>query len=205
MSVLPASAELLTTGEAARVCAVDPRTIARWVDQGLVPSHRTAGGRRRVLRADFVAFLRERGIPVLGGEPPVPRIAVVDDDPVVVRTLLRLLKRLRPNAAYETADNGFQAGAILASFRPHLVFLDLVMPGLSGVAVCKHIRATPGLARTAVVIISGHLTADMRAQLGGADRIISKPFTTEDIAAAVDEFVGDARAREPAGATAHGR
>jgi excisionase family DNA binding protein len=182
------SGTLLTTGQAAKLCAVDPRTIARWADAGLLRSHRTAGGRRRLLRSDLLDFMREHGMPVLAHEPPHrPRIAVIDDDARMVRALLRALARTVPSADCRSARDGFSAGALLASFLPELVFLDLVMPGLSGIEVCEHIRSTPELASTAVVIISGHLSDARRTYLSavGADRFISKPFSLGDVESAV--------------------
>ena len=199
MSVLPETpgmserpSPLLTTGQAARLCAVDPRTIARWADAGLVLSHRTAGGRRRMLRSDLRAFMRDHGMPVVGDDPAHPvRIAVVDDDARVVKVLLRVLGRIAPGADCRSARDGFSAGALVTSFQPELVFLDIVMPGLSGVEVCEHIRSTPGLAATAVVIVSGNLSDKLRTRLTacGANRFIPKPFSAVDIESAVADLV----------------
>jgi excisionase family DNA binding protein len=181
---------LLTTGQASELCAVDPRTIARWADLGLIRSHRTAGGRRRILSSDLRDFMRARGMPVLAVDPPHrTRIAVVDDDRAVVKALLRMLSRVAPGADCRSAYDGFSAGALLTSFRPDIVFLDIVMPGLSGVEVCEHIRAKPELQRTSVVIISGHLTAALRLRLtaAGAVRFLEKPLNLADIASALVE------------------
>jgi excisionase family DNA binding protein len=193
-----AGSALVTTGQAARLCAVTPRTIARWVDAGLVRSHRTAGGRRRMLRSDVLAFMRQHGMPM---PATGARIAVVDDDPQIVRSLRRALVRLVPGADCRTAHDGFTAGALLTSFRPDLVFLDVVMPGLSGVEVCQYIRSTPELTHTAIAIISGHLTDELRARLVavGADRIIAKPFTTADVEAALAAHVLTSTAAEREG------
>jgi len=189
---------LLTTGQASKLCAVDPRTIARWADAGLLRSHRTAGGRRRLLRSDLVAFMRAHGMPVLGHDRAHQvRIAVVDDDTRVVKVLLRALARIVPGAECRSAHDGFSAGALITSFHPDLVFLDIVLPGVSGVEVCEHIRSTPQLAGTAVVILSGHLSDKLRTRLTacGASRFISKPFGARDIEAAVAELVPDSMAR----------
>jgi len=194
-SAVPVSAysgTLLTTGQAAKLCAVAPRTISRWVDAGLVPSHRTAGGRRRMLRSDLLDFMRAHGMPVLANDPSdQTRIAVVDDDAHVVRSLLRTLSRIVPGADCRSAHDGFSAGALVTSFRPNLVFLDVVMPGMSGLEVCEHVRSTPDLAGTAIAIVSGHLSDELRTRLTavGADRFIAKPFSAGDIESAVAEFV----------------
>jgi CheY-like chemotaxis protein len=131
-------------------------------------------------------------MPILEDESSSPpRIAVVDDDPLIVRAVLRILARTVPDAECRSAHDGFSAGALLTSFRPELVFLDVVMPGMSGGDVCAHIRATPELAGTAVVIVSAHLTAKLERELlaVGADRLIAKPFRAADIESAVAELV----------------
>lgn len=181
---------VLGTGDAARLCAVDPRTIARWIDAGLIRSHRTAGGRRRVRRSDLLAFMQGRGMPL-----PAPtsdaRIAVIDDDVAFVRALMRTLRRVAPGAECREAYDGFSGGALVASFQPHILFLDVVMPGVSGVDVCKHIRANQALAEIAIVIISGELTGDLRARLAaaGANRCIQKPFSRSDLSLALTDFL----------------
>jgi excisionase family DNA binding protein len=189
---------VLTTGQAARLCAVDPKTIARWADAGHLRSHRTAGGRRRMLACDIRAFMRDHGMPSVGDDPAQRvRIAVVDDDPRVVKVLMRALARIVPGADCESARDGFSAGALVTSFQPDLVFLDIVMPGISGIEVCEHIRSTPGLAATAVVIVSGNLSDKLRTRLtaSGANRFISKPFSANDIASAVTDLLPAAATR----------
>jgi excisionase family DNA binding protein len=185
--------DLLTTGQAAALCGVDPKTIARWGDAGLVPTHRTAGGRRRMRREDLLAFLRRQGMPVLARrEAAPPRILVVDDEEMVVRSLERILTRAFPTAHLQHAYNGFEAGLRVAADRPDLVLLDVVMPGVSGVDVCAAIRSQRSLAHTRVVVVSGHLGPVVRAQLTavGADAFVAKPFTPKELLAVVEPFIG---------------
>jgi CheY-like chemotaxis protein len=132
------------------------------------------------------------------------RIAVIDDAPQLVRALLRTLARIIPGADFRSAQDGFSSGALLTSFLPNLVFLDIVMPGLSGIEICEHIRSTPELAGTVVVIVSGHLSDDLRRRLAtvGADRFISKPFSPNDIKSAVAEFVKTSTAAAAVNSTA---
>lgn len=187
------SGELLTTGQAAVLCGVDARTVARWADAGRVPTHRTAGGRRRIRRVDLLAFLRRQGMPVLSAPDQGPRFLVVDDEELVVRSLERILSRAWPKAHIACAYNGFEAGLRVAADRPDLVLLDVVMPGVSGVEVCAAIRAQPSLAHTRVLVVSGHLGPAMRSQLTsvGADGFVAKPFTPKELVAAVDRFVAE--------------
>lgn len=142
-------------------------------------------------RSDLLDFMNEHGMSTLAHEASrQTRIAVVDDEPAIVRALLRTLASVAPTAECRSAHDGFSAGALVASFQPDLVFLDVVMPGMSGVDVCAHIRRSPALRDTAIVVVSGYLTDDLRARLraAGADGFIDKPFTRREIQAAVADL-----------------
>ncbi len=150
-----------------------------------------------MLHSDLVTFMRDHGMPAMAHHKPHrPRIAVVDDDVQVIGALLRILSRIAPGADIRSAHDRFSAGVLLASFHPELVLLDIVMPGLSGVEVCERIKSTPELRGTAVVIVSAHISVEVRARLTavGADGFISKPFATTDIEAAVASFAGTSKA-----------
>jgi CheY-like chemotaxis protein len=149
-----------------------------------------------MFRSDLVAFMRDHGMPLLGHDAAHPgRIAVIDDEHSVVSALLRILSRVAPGSECRSAHDGFSAGALLSSFHPDLVFLDILMPGLSGIEVCEHIRATPDLRGTSVVIVSAHLNASVRARLAkaGADRCIEKPCSIPEIKSAVADFLSHRR------------
>ncbi|MEM6960656.1 MAG: response regulator [Myxococcota bacterium] len=162
------SGAALTTGQAALLCGVDRRTVARWADAGIVPSFRTAGGRRRIARADIVAFMRKSGIPVppevATQDPEAPRIAVCDSNGKLTSTLPTAIRAVCPRAVVRSANDAFSAGVLVASFAPDVVFLDLIMPGLGGVDVCQNIRTWPPLRGVKIVIISEHITEGVRQQ-----------------------------------------
>jgi DNA-binding response OmpR family regulator len=114
------------------------------------------------------------------------RTALIDDNATLVRALTLMLGWIAPNAECRTASDGFSRDALVGSFRPQLIVLDVVMPGVSGRQVGEHIRSNPTLADIAVVIISVKLTDDLRARwaAAGADRFSQKPFSGGDLGAA---------------------
>ncbi len=151
-------------------------------------------------RGDLIALMHEHGMVPPGARPEALRVAVIDDDPLLVRSSSRALRRAFPAAQLGTALNGFAAGVLMAELRPHVVLLDVVMPGLSGVEVCSQIRSTPSLVDTRVIIVSGHVDRKLQAELVavGADHFVHKPFTGAVLVAAVRAVLPEALLAERA-------
>ena len=80
------------------------------------------------------------------------RVLIAEDEESIVASLEFLMR----HAGFETrvARDGDTALAALADFRPHLVVLDLMLPGRSGFDVCRAIRADPQLAATRVLMLT---------------------------------------------------
>jgi len=85
-------------------------------------------------------------------EPAPSKVLVVDDTPQNVKLLADLLGV--KGFAVATAVNGEEALAKVASERPDLVLLDVMMPGLSGYDVCRRLRADPETALLPVVLVT---------------------------------------------------
>lgn len=192
--------DVLSTHDVADYCGVSPRTVLRWVDAGVLPGFQTGGGRRRVQRSDLIHFMRGRGM-VLPADlaPDRRRVAIIDDDLLHVQTLRRSLQSMAPGLEIRTATDGFSAGALVFSFVPHLVFLDLVMPGMDGFEVCRRIRSEPALESTGVVVVTGHVTAPVEARLLelGADLVVAKPFRRVALEPILERFVPQGLAKRP--------
>src|ERR1700738_3144427 len=110
------------------------------------------------------------------------RILVVDDDPMVATTVQRVLRPegYKVDVALSGADALEQAGAQ----RPDLVVLDLMMPGLDGLEVCRQLRADTNLPILMLTARSG--TADrVRGLDTGADDYLVKPFAYAELLARV--------------------
>ncbi len=86
------------------------------------------------------------------------------------------------------ATNGREALDAVRAFQPHVVLLDNLMPVMDGRQCLDELRADPVIARTPVVMISAERRTDARVE--GADRVVLKPFTAEQILAAIDELTG---------------
>jgi two-component system alkaline phosphatase synthesis response regulator PhoP len=115
-----------------------------------------------------------------------PTILVVDDEPAI-RVLVRAT--LEP-AGYRVVDAADGESALRAARtqRPHLVLLDVVLPGMSGLEVCRRLRAERATADAQILLLTGLEPADRnQAALLGAYGCIEKPFSPAGLLAHVAE------------------
>ncbi len=116
------------------------------------------------------------------------RILVVDDDPLNIEIVRELLEEDYDLLA---ATNGEEALAMAEETRPDLVLLDIMMPGISGIEVCRRIKAHPTLKGTKVLLVSAKAMVQERVEgyQAGADDYITKPFDHEEFKAKVRVFL----------------
>ena len=111
------------------------------------------------------------------------RILIVDDESAARIALATLLRR----EGFDVRDvsDGAAALAECASFRPDLILLDIVMPGVDGFEVCRRIKATPETRLTPVVLITGLSATEDRIKgiNAGADDFLSKPIDFNELLA----------------------
>jgi len=69
----------------------------------------------------------------------------------------------------------------VSEFNPHVVLLDLMMPGLNGFQVCKDLRASPSTKNIRVIAMTGYPSSENVAEIldAGAETCLSKPFSNE--------------------------
>ncbi|HEU5374748.1 MAG TPA: response regulator transcription factor [Ktedonobacteraceae bacterium] len=110
------------------------------------------------------------------------RILVVDDE----REILRALQRNLSAHDYEvfTAESGEQALSEIAVHRPDLVLLDLSLPGISGLEVCRRVRAESNLPIVVLSVKDTEHDKVLALDLG-ADDYVSKPFGMNEVLARI--------------------
>ncbi|MEA2305026.1 MAG: two-component system, OmpR family, response regulator MprA [Solirubrobacteraceae bacterium] len=109
------------------------------------------------------------------------RILVVDDDPSVLRMLVRTLAA--EGHEVEAAPDGGAALAAVERRAPEAVVLDVAMPDLDGLAVCRRLRER-GLTAPVLLLTARDAVADRVAGLeAGADDYLVKPFAVEELLA----------------------
>lgn len=117
------------------------------------------------------------------------KILIVDDEPNIVISLEFLMKK--EGFAVAVASDGDEALALVASFNPDLLLLDVMMPKKSGFEVCEALRADPQHAGLKIVMLTAKgRDAEMAKGLAiGADAYVTKPFSTKELVDKVKEIL----------------
>ena len=186
--------EILTVSQAGKYCNVSSKTIINWIDAGYIKAYKTVGGHRRIKEEDLDKFLRERGMPLPDepGREERKKILVVDDDRIIVETIVRALEEDEYGYEMISAADGFEAGLQINHFKPHLLILDIMMPDINGYEVCQKIKSNPETRDTKIVVLSAYLDDEAFKQMKeyGADACFSKPLPLEQLKFEVAKLLG---------------
>jgi phosphate regulon transcriptional regulator PhoB len=123
-------------------------------------------------------------------------VLVVEDEPDIRSLIVHHLER--EGFRCRTAGNGTEALARLRSTPPDLVVLDLMLPGMDGLEVCRRVRADPATAAVPIIMLTAKADEVDRV-VGleiGADDYLAKPFSTKELVARVRAVLRRARPRE---------
>jgi excisionase family DNA binding protein len=176
-----------TSLEAAALLMVSPVTVREWARKGVLPSVSTAGGHRRFLLDGLRKFAAAHGIQLedesARSDAERMRVLVVDDDAIFAKYLHEIIVAANPAVHVERAGDGFEAGQLTETLRPQLVAIDVNMPRVDGIELCRRLRRSATTARSRLVVLSAALTADniASARTAGADAWLEKGASRAEI------------------------
>ena len=186
--------DILTVFKASKQCNVSPKTIINWIESGHITAYKTVGGHRRIKKADLVAFMTKQGIPISEDAPVEERIRilVVDDDPIIVETIVQSLEEDEHDYEVISASDGFEAGIQVSHFKPHLLILDIMMPDIKGYEVCKKIKGDEETKDIKIIVLSAYLDEEKFKKMKeyGADVCFSKPLPLPQLKEEVAQLLG---------------
>ena len=186
--------DVLTVFQASKYCNVSSRTIINWIESGHIKAYKTVGGHRRMNRSDLEAFMTRQGIPIPEERRATEktRILVVDDDPIIVESIVQALEEDEFDYEVISASDGFEAGMQVNHFKPDLIILDIMMPDIKGYEVCQKIKSSPETEHAKIIVLSAYLDDEKFKQMKeyGADVCFSKPLPLPQLKKEVARLLG---------------
>jgi DNA-binding response OmpR family regulator len=118
------------------------------------------------------------------------RVLICDDEPYVVESVSYVVRK----AGFDvlTAEDGDAALATARREKPDLVFLDIMMPGMTGDEVCRQLKSDPTMRSAYIVILTarGQEEDERRAMDMGADEFMTKPFSPRKLRDKLVQILG---------------
>jgi excisionase family DNA binding protein len=169
------SKDFLTPTEVAGLLMVSPITVRQWAQKGMLQAQTTAGGHRRFTMDSVREFAREYQIEL---PSEADKLLIVDDNRQFNNFLAALFSTNVPSLEILTAYDGFEAGRLVEQFKPTVVLLDVMMPGIDGLEVCRSLKSDPQTQDIRVVAMTGYHTPQLQKKMlaAGAQVLLSKPF-----------------------------
>jgi len=120
------------------------------------------------------------------------KIMLIDDSRTIRRSAETMLSR--EGCEVITANDGFEALALIHKHEPNLIFVDIMMPRLDGYQTCAIIKNNSNFRHVPVVMLTSKdgLFDKARGRIVGSDQYLTKPFTRDELLAAVREQINPA-------------
>jgi len=171
-----------TTFEISQICEVNPTTVQNWIKEKKLKAYVTPGGHRRVRKEDLEAFMREFGMPIppdIAGTRPL--VLIVDDEPEVL-DMLKMALESPDELDIATAQGGVEALLLIGERKPDLLIVDIMLPGMNGIEVCKKLKSNPATHNIKIVAITGIYDPTLRDRIlqVGADLFYTKPLDVSE-------------------------
>ena len=179
-----------TTHDIAKYCDVYPASVARWINDGKLRSYQTPGGHHRVTKDDLVGFLRQLNMRIPEELAGRRRVLIVDDDSEMARVIARAYSRLE-DYEVETCGDGIEALIRIGQGAPDLLILDIILPKMDGVQVCRVLKSKAQTRNIKIIAITGKKLplSEKRLADSKVDAIYRKPLDLEELLAMSAELL----------------
>lgn len=136
--------------------------------------------------------------PSESGSEPVKRKILIVDDEVIFTRMVRM--NLTQTGRFEVREVNRATAAMDAAreFRPDMILLDVIMPGMDGGELASRIQADPELAKTPIVFLTATVTHNDSQDGGfrsGGLLFLAKPVSLDKLLATIDQSIAEAEAK----------
>ncbi|MDD5656085.1 MAG: response regulator [Elusimicrobia bacterium] len=124
------------------------------------------------------------------------RILIVEDNPDLIDIIQLFISGVSANLELAAARSGFEALESIKNQMPHLIVMDIMMPGMTGLELLERLRRAPDAARIPVLVLTGYADAAAQARAAGAQDVLLKPFDRNAFVSRVLALLHGAQAGE---------
>lgn len=185
--------KFLSTREAAARLDVALSTVQAWVETGMLPAWKTAGGHRRI-PSDAIEAIRLRQQAVLDAapDPKIFKVLVVEDDPVQRELYLRQFSEWKLPVRLLVAEDGFEGLILIGRHTPDLIITDLAMPEMDGFSMIRRLKSQSAAIRGNIIVVTALTPAEILAQGGlpAGIPVYAKPIPFAVIRPLVEHMAG---------------
>lgn len=189
------SEKTYTTHDIAEFCDVYPSSVLHWIKAGKLVTQRTDGGHHRVTRENVIDLLSRLSIRIPDELVARKRILIVEDDAEQAKLLARAISR-RGAYEVETCGDGITALIRIGQAPPDLVILDIVIPKLDGLQVCRVLKGQPQTKAIKIIAVSGQKLPFSAKKLADLklEGFFRKPLVYKDLLARASQLLTGAPA-----------
>lgn len=149
--------DVLTTGQAAQLCNVAPRTVTKWFDTGQLGGYRIPGSKdRRIPLNELIRFMKVHNIPTENLEKGKLRILLIDSRTEHARNFADQLQT-KGSFDIQCAHNSFDAGLMALKFSPNIILVDLLSSEIDSESICGYVHQYEELADCTLIALAGGL------------------------------------------------
>jgi excisionase family DNA binding protein len=165
-------AQPYTTIEVARLLGLAVRSVQLMVDRGELDAWKTPGGHRRISRASVERWLAanqhetaetasrfDRTEVESQGDKREEqraraRVLLIEDSAHFQNLITLLMRQQFPDAELHVADDGFAGLAMVGSLKPHVLIIDILLPGIDGATLITSLRSHPQFSECKLIVIT---------------------------------------------------
>jgi excisionase family DNA binding protein len=156
--------EFMSTRKAAASLGVALSTVQLWVETGVLPAWKTAGGHRRIPRAAIESLvLQQKSMLPESKKTYETKVLVVDDDVVQLELYKRNFAQWSLPIELLTASDGFEGLMMIGRYNPNVVITDLRMPGMDGFRMIRHLREQTQNNKCDIIVVTALNDAEMES------------------------------------------
>jgi len=180
---------VLTTGDVAKICNVAPRTVSKWFDSGQLRGYRIPGSKdRRIPVNELIRFMKVNNMPTDILPVGKIRVLVLDGEN---GSKSPVIDALTSRGSYEilAVSNGFDAGAAVQKFSPHVILINLLATDIDAHGICRSVRTSEEHGTIKIIALANHLSPQEAAALmqKGFDGYVSNPADVTEVVRKIEE------------------